>query len=806
MATLGSAGSTYLIALLGNMGLQLSKDKTLKGDDLIDKTGNSSHFYDDLIGSMRDFEEKVKDYPADYKKVKEIVNKNKDFSLHVINCFVSAKIDGGINMSQDDVDFFVGWCRAVLEKRIEFNSEIRGKDTTVKTMKELCERFGYSYEYLIQHKTYPWFYLSIILQMIQEEVPVVGMIKQPNSEADGTFVEEYDSIPNKTLSFFYPIEDITDTVTYRIEDFLFPDGSAVRPDHTTGTTLTLPKPKSGSSSVFESSLNVTIERNKVKVKLDNPNSYPKSAFTFFSDVVYGATIHNKEEMTTEFLGQVPDANYGNNDLTQVDSYILYDDYVVDKYIDRYRAWAVSCQGSESYFIREPRPLMNKKLNAQANPVISINEHDVNADWWIDLLPAILEGAHYPITLNIVNQNLVDLLLSGKMVIVTRGDGVNFDIKDEGQIGVEIDKINNGESTWNKATGGAISIGNSQTGNIVDDNGKDTAVKIEDKKEELEKENPATPGNPEPEGVASSDFVTMYIVDSVTLKSLAHKLWSKDFIDSIYKMYADPISAVISLHAVPSKLAYGASYAGIQDIVIGNYATGIPANVVGSQYSSFYVAMNEKVTDDLYPKWLNFEPYSTYQIYLPFVGFQNISSEVAFNVRKVKYTMDYLSGDVSATLMGDKDNALSVYNGNCAISIPVTGDNYGRLYAQAIGAVGGVIANPGSAGNLLQVSGSVLSALDGAGSVNMGGNLTGNKGFLAPGNVFIVRHYTETYGDIKEVQNLSKVGGLIYGQARSLGDEGDGNFVKASAVYLDDIGGTEEEKNEIVSLLMEGVYY
>ena len=174
------------------------------------------------------------------------------------------------------------------------------------------------------------------------------------------------------------------------------------------------------------------------------------------------------------------------------------------------------------------------------------------------------------------------------------------------------------------------------------------------------------------GAYATGFVNIYVPSAADLRTLSAYMWAGAFdIDNFRKLVADPMDAIMGLSILPVT----ASEIGVTSstMVVGNISTGITMNRANSQYVSVDCGEVEVL-----PKWgayLDFAPYSKLQLFLPYIGFVDISLDDVMNGSiGVRYSIDILSGSCVAFVMC-KDHVIYTFGGSCACQCPVTEGQY-----------------------------------------------------------------------------------------------------------------------------------
>ena len=306
-------------------------------------------------------------------------------------------------------------------------------------------------------------------------------------------------------------------------------------------------------------------------------------------------------------------------------------------------------------------------------------------------------------------------------------------------------------------------------------------------------------------VKTSSLYTIWNPTQEQLNSLANFLWSTDFVDLIKKVLQSPMDAMISLALFPIRPKTD----GTHIINLGYVPSGVSALRVSDQFQTFQTS--GLVIPHKYNSYLDYSPYTTAEIYLPFIGFQRLNiNDVIGKTVSVVYNIDMLSGICTALVKVD-GNTMYSYSGNMAMFLPLSAGNWARMMTPIFGAVGGIasmgagIAGVMSGSSLL---GSTATAVSGAKSlgnlegnaVSRSGEISGNAGILGDYQPFIV--VTRPINDRPSTYNSNI--GQTYNKSVQLGTLS--GFTIVDEAHVEGMSATETEKNEIERLLKEGVIF
>ena len=314
------------------------------------------------------------------------------------------------------------------------------------------------------------------------------------------------------------------------------------------------------------------------------------------------------------------------------------------------------------------------------------------------------------------------------------------------------------------------------------------------------EKTGVPGLPTVSAIGSG-FLSIYNPTSSQLRSLAAKLWTDDFYESILKLWNDPLEGLISFSMVP----FAPDTSGSASVSIGNYDTEISMPLVSSQYKMIdcgTVSLNE-----YWGSALDYSPYTKAEIFLPFIGIKSLDiDEVMDKDITVKYNCDVLNGSAICMVIVD-GNVLYTFNCNVMATIPITGSNFSALWGGILkGAINAATMSAVTAGVAGGAVGAVAGGLTSAANtmaskhseVEKGSGISSSSGMLGGFVPYIIIHrpvqsLPASFGHFKGFpSNVTKNLGTVSG------------YTEVEYIHLDGISATDEEKEEIYALLKAGV--
>ena len=228
-------------------------------------------------------------------------------------------------------------------------------------------------------------------------------------------------------------------------------------------------------------------------------------------------------------------------------------------------------------------------------------------------------------------------------------------------------------------------------------------------------------------------------------------------------------------------------------------------------------------DEYYGSYLDYAPYTSIGIYLPYIGFKNLDVSKCMGKKiNVTYGVDFAQGIATAYIAYYQDGNKQVfaeYSGQMGIPIKVTGKNTTAVenaVKDAAFAVGGfalaaisVLAAPATGGaSLIGTAGAVGAGVNAIGStINATtiqpdtvsiGNAGAENWLISPQGcyIFIQRPRTATPENFKNTNGWA---------TRYTGTISEFTGYLECSTVINTVSATAEEKNQITNLLKQGVY-
>ena len=169
----------------------------------------------------------------------------------------------------------------------------------------------------------------------------------------------------------------------------------------------------------------------------------------------------------------------------------------------------------------------------------------------------------------------------------------------------------------------------------------------------------------------------YAVSASELKLLSNYLWGTVFMADVRRLWENPAELIVSCVYYPFDLEqHDSANVGVPtEYLIGNVTT--PGGTTGCAISTQY---NKKIgsfgflVSPYYGNFLDYEPYTKIEIYLPYIGYKPLSAnDCVGKTLTVNYYVDISQGKCLAQVFADT-RLIGSYTGDCGYNIPMSNSN------------------------------------------------------------------------------------------------------------------------------------
>ena len=195
--------------------------------------------------------------------------------------------------------------------------------------------------------------------------------------------------------------------------------------------------------------------------------------------------------------------------------------------------------------------------------------------------------------------------------------------------------------------------------------------------------------------ADAGFCRIYKPSLQQLNDLANYMWTdqtflQTVINHLKQILENPIDSIISLSLVPCVPSTGSS----TEVKVMYIPTGVYMPPVINQFVE--VDCGTFTLKEMYGSALDYNPYTSVQLYLPYVGIVQLDTdEVMGKTIHIGYRIDVVTGVCCAYVKAGAD-VLYQFSGHCAIQQPITSADFSGYVGAAI-AAGKLVASIAAAG-------------------------------------------------------------------------------------------------------------
>ena len=303
-------------------------------------------------------------------------------------------------------------------------------------------------------------------------------------------------------------------------------------------------------------------------------------------------------------------------------------------------------------------------------------------------------------------------------------------------------------------------------------------------------------------VAEAGFLSIWVPTVYQLQDLAAFMWCADPTKIAFwkQMITNPIDLILGLQLLPFDITVETSPA---RVTLGFIDSGIDMNFTDQQF--WEIDCGELDISEYWGAFLDYGPYTSIEIYLPFIGVKALNvNDCMPKTIHVKYMVDIVTGTCIA-LIKCGSSLFYHFTGSCAAQVPVTSGQAQQLFGKAL-SIGSSIAlgaaSGGIAGALAATVGasSTVASAGGLAGADHSGSLSGTAGFMDSKTPYLI--VTRPRQAVPDKQNdLTGYPAFI---TETLGDLV--GYTEVQVTHLHNMTATQPEIDEITQLLQGGVFF
>lgn len=299
----------------------------------------------------------------------------------------------------------------------------------------------------------------------------------------------------------------------------------------------------------------------------------------------------------------------------------------------------------------------------------------------------------------------------------------------------------------------------------------------------------------PISATATGFIQLYCPSLHQINELSDYMWGDNFLDNVLKLWNDPMDIIINLAMFPFRVSSG----GTRRVCAGNVVTNVQMDYPSNQF--VIIDCGEMAIKPFYDAYVDFEPYTTCTIFLPYIGYQALSmDDIMGRSVHVVYRVDLVTGSCCAYILCNNVVMYS-FAGACSSNIPVSGQNFQAMAQSIINvATSGITAarrEGGDAGSsMLSSAGSAVTSMKA--EVSRSGSVSANAGMLGPQKPYLIFKIPRTCLPKGQNKFMGYPAYVTFKLSELSG------FTVIDEIILKNCKCTEEEKSEIIELLKGGV--
>ena len=306
------------------------------------------------------------------------------------------------------------------------------------------------------------------------------------------------------------------------------------------------------------------------------------------------------------------------------------------------------------------------------------------------------------------------------------------------------------------------------------------------------------------GTSAAGLLHVYNPSASEVQQFGQWLWttfSSDLIDTLSKLFNNPMDAVIGLHEIYCTPVTS----GFSMIKAGYLESNVSSRLVSERYKE--ISCGAVGVPEYWGNYLDYAPYTKCYCYLPFIGIVELNADDIMNRGvEIVYRIDIYTGSCIAMIKTAKSGGVTSviyeFQGNCAVELPITSGQksaiQGALLTATTAALSAATAGATSVGSAAIVGGARGAAhnknmVQHSGSF---GSSYGAMGIKTPYLIIkrpkqkVVPGYNENYGyPAHKMVHISACTG----------------YLKAIEVDVISPTATEEEKKLIETSLKSGIF-
>lgn len=214
--------------------------------------------------------------------------------------------------------------------------------------------------------------------------------------------------------------------------------------------------------------------------------------------------------------------------------------------------------------------------------------------------------------------------------------------------------------------------------------------------------------PDPPYIPNSTVYDRYFLSPNQIPDIKKFLFSDTFVDNIKRLWTNPAEYVISLVCYPFDVV-NTGLGTTNDVVsIGGVTSDVVATALTDRGVPYFYG-GSVLVDNYYNSYLDYEPYTSIDIYIPYIGVRPLNvSQVVGHTLCIGYYIDLNTQQITALLGLDGENGnlgqvLTQYVGSIGVQAPLSGTSAQDMIRNIVTQTSGLITGIGA------IAGGVMGA-------------------------------------------------------------------------------------------------
>lgn len=246
--------------------------------------------------------------------------------------------------------------------------------------------------------------------------------------------------------------------------------------------------------------------------------------------------------------------------------------------------------------------------------------------------------------------------------------------------------------------------------------------------------------PTPQYVPNATVYDRYFLTPNQIPDVKTFLFSETFIDNIKRLWTNPAEYVISLCCYPFDVAATGLTTTETVLSIGGVSSSVNASALIDKGVPYFYGGSVYV-DAYYGSYLDYEPYTSIDIYIPYIGVRPLNvSQVVGHRLTIGYYIDLNTQQITALIgldgnAGNLGQVVTQFVGSIGVQTPLSGTSAQDMIRNVVTQTAGLITGVGAiAGGIASANPALFaSGAAGVGNALLGGNTTAPSyyGSLSP---------------------------------------------------------------------------